>query len=267
MLILVVSAVKCGYSYTAKAAELPTDSAERTEPLAGILLEYHEFSDVFSGEKADILAPHRPYDLKINLEEGTKPSYGPIYSLSPTELTALWEFIDEHIRNGFIRPARSPWGSPVLFVKKKDGSLQLCVDFQSLNKVMVKDHYPLPLISDLLHSPAPARVYSKIDLKHAYHLVRVTKGDELKTAFRTHFGSFEWRVMPFGLTNAPAAFQRFINDVLGDLLEVCAIGYLDNILVYSDSLEEHWGHVCEVLLCLQKACLYANPKKCTFHTV
>ena len=184
----------------------------------------------------------------------------------PTELTALREFIDEHVRNGFIRPTRSPWGSPVLFVKKKDGSLRLCVDFQSLNKVTVKDRYPLPLISDLLHSPAPARVYSKIDLKHAYHLVRVAEGDKPKTAFQTRFGSFEWQVMPFSLTNAPAAFQRFINDVLGDLLEVCAIGYLDDILVYSDSLEEHRGHVREVLLRLRKACLYANPKKCTFHT-
>ena len=130
----------------------------------------------------------------------------------------------------------------------------------------MKDCYPLPLISDLSHSPAPARVYSKIDLKHAYHLVRVTEGDKPKTAFRTCFGSFEWRVMPFGLMNAPVAFQHFINDVLGDLLEVCVIGYSDDILVYSDLLEEHWGHVCKVLQCLQKAHLYANLKKCTFHT-
>ena len=126
---------------------------------------------MFSREKANTLPPHRPYDLKIPLEEGAKPSYGPIYSLLPTELTVLCEFIDENMCNGFIRPAKSPWGSPVLFVKKKDGGLRLCVNFRALNKVTVKDCYPLPLISDLLNSPAPARMYMKIDLKHAFHLV------------------------------------------------------------------------------------------------
>ena len=142
----------------------------------------------------------------------------------------------------------------------------LCVDFRALNKATVKDRYPLPLILDLLNSPALARTYTKIDLKHAFHLVRIAEGDEPKTAFRTHSGSFEWKVMPFGLSNAPAAFQQFINEVLGDLLEVCAIGYLDDILIYSDSLDEHRRHVQEVLQRLQKANLYTNLKKCTFHT-
>ncbi len=112
---------------------------------------------------------------------------------------------------------------------------------------MEKDCYPLPLITDLLNAPGPARIYTKIDLKHAYHLVCIVEGDEPKTAFRTCYGSFEWRVMPFGLSNAPAAFQRFINDVLGDLLDVCTIGYLDNILIYSDSLDEHKDHVWDML--------------------
>src|SRR5271156_6883221 len=124
-------------------------------------------------------------------------------------------------------------GVPSPLCQKKDGSLRLCVDFRALNKVTVKDHYPLPLISDLLNAPAPARIYLKIDLKHAYHLVRIAEGDEPKTTFRTRYGSYEWRVMPFGLTNGPVAFQRFINDVLGDLMDVCTIGYLDDILVYS----------------------------------
>src|SRR5258708_9397825 len=163
-------------------------------------------------------------------------------------------------------PSKSPWGSPVLFIKKKDGSLCLCMDFQALNRVMEKDCYPLPLISDLLTSPTPTRIYSKIDLKHAYHLVHITEGDEPKTAFRTHYSSYKWRVMPFRLSNAPAAFQRFINEVLGDLMDVCTVGYLDDILVYSDSLEDHWNHVREVLQCLRKAGLYANLKKCKFHT-
>ena len=132
--------------------------------------------------------------------------------------------------------------------------------------VTIKDHYPLPLISDLLSSPAPTQMYTKIDLKHAYHLVCIVEGDKPKTAFRTCYGSFEWKVMPFGLTNAPVAFQCFINEVLGDLLDVCAIGYLDDILIYSDSEEEHHGHVPEVLQHLQNASLFTNPKKSTFHT-
>src|SRR6266436_3093059 len=135
----------------AAATDLPED------PLSVILMEYLEFCDVFSGDKANVLAPHRPYDLKINLEEGAKPFHRPIFSLSPPELSALREFLEENIKNSFIRPSKLPWGSPVLFVKKKDGSLRLCMDFCTLNRVTEKDHYPLPLISDLLMSPTPAR--------------------------------------------------------------------------------------------------------------
>src|SRR5260221_9598811 len=241
-------------------------TAQPEDTLSGVPEEYHEFCNVFSGEKANMLALHRLYDLKINLEEGVKPFHGLIYSLSPPELTALREFLEENIRNGFICPSKSPWGSPVLFVKKKDGSLRLCVDFHALNRVTEKDHYPLPLIPDLLNSLGPARIYSKIDLKHAYHLVQIAEGDEPKTTFCMRYGSYEWRVMPFGLTNAPAVFQRFINEVLGNLLDICMVGYIDDILIYSDSVDQHRDHIQEVLRCLQEAGLYVNPKKCSFHT-
>src|SRR5258707_13297774 len=234
-------------------SETPSDSYHvhtsslTPDPMNGIPIDYHKFHEVFSGIKADTLPPHQPYDLQISLEEGAKPFHSPIYSLLPPELTALQEFLEEHTQNSFIRPTKSPWGAPVLFVKKKDGSLHLCVDFHALNKVTEKDHYPLLLITDLLNTPGPTRIYLKIDLKHAYHLVCIAEGDEPKTAFQTRYGSFEWRVMPFGLSNAPAAFQQFINDVLGDLLDVCTIGYLDDILIYSDSLDEHKDHVRDVL--------------------
>src|SRR6266436_1458195 len=125
------------------------------DSMGGIPVEYHEFHEVFSGTKADTLPPHRPYNLQISLEEGAKPFHGPIYSLSPPELTALREFLEEHTWNGFIRPTKSPWGAPVLFVKKKDRSLRLCVDFHALNKVTEKDCYPLLLITDLLNAPGP----------------------------------------------------------------------------------------------------------------
>jgi len=178
-----------------------------TPDLSNVPSEYHEFADVFSKTKAEVLSPHHPYDLKINLEEGAQPSVGPIYSLSASEQEALKEFIEKNLNMGFIQPTSSLHSALVLFVKKKDGSLCLCVDFCSLNHISKKDCYPLPLISDLLDSPRKAWVYSKIDLHYAYHLVRVADSDEWKTAFRTRYGSFEWFVMLFGLTNAPVAFQ------------------------------------------------------------
>ena len=145
--------------------------------------------------------------MKIDLEEGTSPPLGTLYSLSPVELSALRTFINENLNTGFIRPTASSHAAPVLFIKKKDGSLRLCIDFQGLNKITKKDRYSLPLISDLLDSPSHAKIYSKIDLRYAYHLVWIAPGDEWKTAFRMCYGSYEWLVMPFGLTNAPAAYQ------------------------------------------------------------
>ena len=126
-----------------------------------------------------------------------------MYSLSKTELELLREFIDENLTRGFIRSTSSPYGAPVLFSLNNNGTLQLCVDYRGLNKITKKDRYPLPLISDLLSTAGKARIYTTLDLRHAYHLVRITEGDEWKTAFRTRYGSFEWLVMPFGLTNAP----------------------------------------------------------------
>ena len=154
-----------------------------------------------------VLPPHWEYDLKIELEEGANLPPSRLYSLSPVELETLQAFIDENLCFGFIRPTSSSHEAPVLFIKKKDGSFRLCVDYQGLNKIFKKDRYPLPLISDLLDSPSQAKVYTKIDLRHVYHLVHIAEGDEWKTAFCTRYGSYEWQVMPFGLTNAPAAFQ------------------------------------------------------------
>jgi len=210
--------------------------------------------------------PHRDYDLKIDLEEGISPPLGTLYSLSPVELSALWTFIDENLNTGFIHPTASSHAAPVLFVKKKDGSLRLCVDFRGLNKITKKDCYPLPLISDLLDSPSRAKIYSKIDLWHVYHLVWIALGDKWKTAFCMHYGSYEWLVMPFGLTNTPAAFQRFVNTVFADMLDVCVIVYLDDILIYSKDMESHKQHVQEVLCRLRLHGLFAKPEKCEFHS-
>jgi hypothetical protein len=241
-----------------------SDSADPVD-LSNIPEEYHEFNDVFSQKNADTLPPHRPYDLKIELETGAEPPLGRMYSLSQSETQALREFLEENLRIGFIRPSISAHGAPILFVKKKDGSLRLCVDYRGLNKLTKKDRYPLPLISDLLDAPGKARIYTKIDLRHAYHLVRIAEGDEPKTTFRTRYGSFEWRVMPFGLSNAPAAFQRFMNDTFSDMIDVCVVVYLDDILIYSADTASHRKQVKEVLRRLRKAGLYARADKCEFH--
>ena len=184
--------------------------------MESILETYRDFSDMFSKAKANILAPHQPYDLKITQEDSAMPPQPLIYSLLNSKLGTLWEFIDEHLNISFIWPSQSSHGIPILFVKKKDGSLQLCVDFWSLNNVTKKDRYPLPLITDLLDAPQKARIYTKIDLQHVYHLVQIAEGDKWKTAFWTRYGSFEWLVMPFRLTNGPTAFQQFMNDIFGD---------------------------------------------------
>ena len=243
----------------------PRDLDTTPVDMSNVPLEYHEFRDMFSKSRTNTLPTHQPYNLKIKLEDGAIPPFGPIYSLSPHELQTLREFIDEHLANGLICPTHSPSRALVLFIKKKDGSLWLCVDFQGLNKITKKDRYLLPRITDLLDSPRKARFYSKIDLWHAYHLIQIQEGDEWKTAFCTRYGSFEWCVMPFGLTNAPATFQRLMNNVFSDLLDICVLVYLDNILIYSDTLEEHRHHIREVLLQLWNNKLYTRGDKCSFH--
>ena len=202
------------------------------------------------------------FDHKIELEEGKTPPFGPIYSLSEAEHKALEEYATENLHSGFIRSSSSPTGAPILFVKKKDGSLRLFYDFRGLNKITQKDKYPLPRITDLLDAPRKARIYTKIDLCSAYNLVRIAKGDEWKTAFRTCYGLFEMMVMPFGLCNALATFQRFMQDIFGDLLDVYVVIYLDDILIYSDDPAKHKDHVKEVLRCLRKHGLYAKAEKC-----
>ena len=168
---------------SAKLAEVPD--------LFNIPSEYHKFTNIFSKTKAETLPPYCPYNLKINLEEGAQPPIGPIYSLLASEQEALKKFIEENLNMGFIQLTSSSYGTPVLFVKKKDSSLCLCINFHSLNHIFKKDCYPLLLISDLLDLPYKAQVYSKIDLHHAYHLVCITNGDEWKTVFRTCYRLFE----------------------------------------------------------------------------
>ena len=250
------------------SSDIQVNSAKLVETpnLSNVPSEYYEFADIFSKTKAEVLTPHWPYDLKINLEEGAQPLVGPIYSLSASKQEALKEFIEKNLNTGFIWPTSSLHGAPVLFVKKKDGLLCLCVNFHGLNCISKKDCYPLLLISNLLDSPHKAWVYSRIDLCYVYHLVHIANGNEWKTAFRTRYGSFKWSVILFGLTNTLTAFRKFMNNVFSDLLDVCVIIYLDDILIYLNNMSEHHWHVKEVLKYLHKVGLYAKAEKCKFHS-
>jgi hypothetical protein len=180
-------------------------------------------------------------------------------------LEALRKWLDENLAKGFIRTSSSPAGAPILFVKKGDGSLRLCVDYRGLNEGTIKNWYPLPLLHKTLLRLQKARFYTKLDIRGAYNLVRMAEGEEWKMVFRTCYGLFELLVMPFGLTNAPASFQHFINDVLWPYLDVFITAYLDNILIYSDNLDEHRIHVQKVLQALCDADLHLKPEKCEFH--
>ena len=205
-----------------------------------------EFEDVFSNEKAGILPEQKQGDHAIELDGG-EPPYGPLYNLSRVELAELRRYLDDALAKGWIRHSVSPAGAPILFVLKKDGGLRLCVDYRGLNAVTVKNRHPLPLITETLDRLCGAKRFSKLDLKDAYHRIRIKRGDEWKTAFRTRYGHFEYLVMLFGLVNAPATFQAYINRALAGLVDVTYIVYLDDILVFSEEPADHWRHVEQVL--------------------
>jgi len=236
------------------------------EKVEKVPIEYLEFKNVFDENECNELPPHRIYDCKIRLKDENKTFYGPLYPLTEEEREALKEYIKENLEKGFIRPSTSPFGAPILFVRKKDGTLRLCIDYRQLNENTIRDSYPLPLITELFYRLREAKIFTKLDLKSAYNLVRIQEGDEYKTAFRTRYGHFEYLVMPFGLKNAPATFQHFVNDVLGEYLDEFAFSYIDDILIYSRNLEEHRIHVKKVLKRLQENGLYAKLSKCEFET-
>ncbi|TPX54573.1 hypothetical protein PhCBS80983_g05887, partial [Powellomyces hirtus] len=175
------------------------------------------------------------------------------------------EYLEENLAKEFIRPSRSSAAAPILFVKKKDGSLRLCVDYRGLNAITKKNRYPLPLIPALLDWVRGARCLTKIDLHGAYNLVRMRAGDEWKTAFRCRYGLFKYSVMPFGLCNAPGVFQHLVNDIFRDILDVYVVIYLNNILIFSRNPEDHMKHVREVLRRLREHKLYAKLEKCEFN--
>ncbi|KAK3528203.1 hypothetical protein QTP86_025112, partial [Hemibagrus guttatus] len=225
---------------------------------------YADFKEVFSEENAARLPSHQVWDCAIDLLPNTSPPRGRIYPLSLPEAKAMEDYIEAALAAGHIRPSTSPAAAEFFFVGKKDGGLWPCIDYRGLNAITVQYPYPLPLVPAVLEQLRGARYFTKLDLRSTYNLVRIRKGNEWKTAFHMTHGHYEYRVMPFGLTNAPAVFQALINGVFQDLLGKGVIAYIDDILVYSTSMEEHVRHVWEVLSRLQRHHLYIKLEKCEF---
>jgi len=226
---------------------------------------YKDYADIFSEEKIHALPEHSKYDHKIELEPGTTPPFGPIYPLSESELRVLRKYLDEMLASGKIQRSTSPAAAPILFVPKPDGTLRLCIDYRGLNKITIKNRYPLPLMNELRDRLGKARFFTKLDLKNGFYLLRIAKGDEWKTAFRCRYGLYEYTVMPFGLCNAPSTFQSMINDVFHDLLDEGVVVYLDDILIYSEDEDSHINLVRRVMERIRVAKLCCSIKKSVIH--
>ncbi|MBW0594035.1 hypothetical protein O181_133750 [Austropuccinia psidii MF-1] len=222
---------------------------------------YHQYLVVFSKLKGDKLPPHHACDHHTKLERSLPP-VEVIYSLSNQESDKIRAYISENVEKGFIRPSSSSTGAPVLFVKKKDGGLRLCVDYRKFSAVTRKNKYPVPPMNKLLTFLNGPSIFPNMDLCGSYTLVRIKEGDEHLTCFRTKYGSYEYFVMPFGLTNAPSSFQTLFNDIIYDLLDIYVVVCLYDIMVFSKSEEEHVTHVSTVCSRLRANNLFAKASKC-----
>ena len=262
------------YTLASSTSLDPTDPSPDSTKLEKTLpSEYSDFADVFSVEEANKLPQHRPYDCEINLLPNQQPPYSRVYPLSPDEDRLVKEYLEENSKKGFIRKSTSSAGAPIFFVDKEKGKKRdigkvpqkrLVVNYSGLDKITEKFRYPLPLINELFDRLRSAKIFTKIDLRSAYNLVRVREGDEWKTAFRTRYGLYEYLVMPFGLANAPAYFQRFVNEIFAEMTDKFVIIYLDDFLIFSENEDTHRTHVRSVLQKLRENRLYAKLEKCQF---
>jgi len=252
----------CEKSFMIKVSDsgLVSEFSEKPSPMVQKLLD--EYQDVF--KPRDSLPPVRNIGHTIPLEPGHKPPFKPIFRLSPVELAEVETQVKELLKQGLIEPSSSPDGAPVLFVAKKDGSLRMCIDYRALNKITIKNKYPLPRTDQLLDSLAGAKVFTSLDLQSGYHQIRITPEDIPKTAFRTPFGHYQFKVLSFGLTNAPATFQAAMNDLFRPFLNKCVVVYIDDILIFSKNKAEHVWHLQQVLEVLRENKFNIKLSKCEF---
>jgi hypothetical protein len=222
-----------------------------------------EFPEIFPDDITE-LPPEREVEFAIDLVTGTSPILIAPYRMSASELGELKKQLEELLEKQFIRPSVSPWGAPVLLVKKKGGRMRLCVGYRQLNKVTIKNRYPLPRIDYLMDQLVGAEVFSKIDLRSGYHQIRVKADDISKTAFRMRYGHYEYSVMPFGVSNAPSIFMEYMNRIFHPFLDSFVVVFIDDILVYLKFEEEHAEHLRIVLGVLKENRLFAKLWKCEF---
>ena len=251
---------------TTKLANVTHTIPKNADPVKFLPPQYHDFLDVFDREQANKLPPHRSWDHSIDLQPGKQPPAARPYSMNQHELKALREYLDKELAKGFIRVSRSPVSAPVLFVKKSNGDLRFCIDYRGLNAITIKNRYSLPLISETLSQLSRAKFYTKLDIISAFNKLRIKEGDEWKAAFTCRYGLFEPLVLPFGLCNGPASFQSYINHALRGLLDNFCTAYMDDILIYSETLGEHRQHVQTVLKRLREHGLQVDISKCEFET-
>ena len=240
---------------------------DKSDPLEKLPKWLHDYLDVFSKDQADKLPEHTDHDHEINIESNGKPiPFKRPYGATREELEVSKKYVDDHLAKGFVRPSTSSAASPVILVKKPGGGLRFCVDYRALNAITIKNRYPIPRVKETLDRLCKAKYYTKLDIIAAFNAVRIKKGHEWLTAFTTRYGQFEYLVMPFGLCNAPSTFQKHINNALQNILDIYCTAYLDDILIYSETRQQHRQHVREVLKRLRKAKLHVDIDKCEFET-
>lgn len=236
------------------------DRTINLEPEMSTLL--HTYKEIFQIPKG--LPPERELTHEILLKEGAQPVKVRPYRYPHSQKQQIEKLVQDMLEEGIIQPSLSPFSSPIILVKKKDGTWRCCTDYRALNAITIKDSFPMPTVDELLDELHGAKFFSKLDLRSGYHQILLKQEDRQKTAFRTHQGHYEWLVMPFRLTNAPATFQRLMNQLFQPLLRKCVLVFFDDILVYSPSWKSHLQHVKIVFQILSQNVLFAKLSKCSF---
>jgi len=235
------------------------------DSLEQVLRESRQFLGIMRKEADDALPEHCSYDHAIDLRAGESAPLGPIYPLSEHKLETLREWLKEMLRTGKIQRSTSSAGSPILFVPRPNGrGLRLCVDYRGINRITIPNRYPLPLMQELKERIQGAQWLTNMDLKNRFHLIRIKEGDEWKTAFHTRYGLYKFLVMPFGLSKAPATFQDMMNHIFRDMLDLGLLAYMDDLLIYAKTVEEHDRIVQEVFRRLRENKLAISPDKCVW---
>ena len=255
-----------GFTYAQQLAE-KANLAKGKKTFEEMVPEhYHDFAKVFSEEESQRLPEHQPWDHAIDLEpDAVKHWKIKLYPMSPNEQEKLDKFLKEHVSKGYLVPSKSPMVSPVFFIKKKDGKLRLVKDYRHLNKINIKNRYPLPLTADIINRLKGAKYFTKFDVQWGYHNICIREGDEWKGAIVTNRGLYELKVMYFSMTNSPATFQALMKSIFANLIPAGKMaGYMDDLLIYATNLVQLRKVTHEVLARLEQYNLYLKPEKCEF---